>query len=155
MAGRGSRVATDTVSLGGPGSCMTGPPVPRRSCTCYLLAAYYLSSAFTSRAAAHRTAPGCKGHRKGTQRKRLSWTHVNFRSRRVRAGKKSTAVKKRTPTSLVFEPRAQGLNVRTDSGTGFFPDEENDTIPHDLMRVQITKISVYFFFTRCTFFYTP
>ena len=25
-------------------------------------------------------------------------------------------------------------------------------VPHDLMGVQITKISVYFFFTRCTFF---
>ena len=44
---------------------------------------------------------------------------------RVRAAKKSTAGQKRTPISLVFE--TQGLNVRADSGTGFFPDEENGT----------------------------
>ena len=46
---------------------------------------------------------------------------------KVRAGKKLQRVKKGHRYLWYLNPGTQGLNVRTDSSTGFFPDEENDT----------------------------
>ena len=63
---------------------------------------------------------------------------------RVRAGKK------RTPISLVFEPRASMLERILAQVFSLM----KKMVPHDLMRVQITKISVYIFYPLY-FFYPP
>ena len=67
---------------------------------------------------------------------------------RVRAVKKSTAGKKRTPISPVFEPRtAMWERILAQ----VFPLMKKMVL-HDLMRVQITKISVYLFYPLYFFY---
>ena len=73
----------------------------------------------------------------------VPWNSVpSCAERRVKADKKRTAGKKRTPISPVFEPKA-AMSERI--LVPVYPLMKKMVL-HDLMRVQITKISVYVFY---------